>query len=118
MYRRTNVVRRRVRKDAAEEEKCKSVAQLLMQGKSGEELAEEIKENGTKTVAKGVRYVPLLYILNKADGLEGHRQKRARRMSFRKALSELSGHKRDKADRAKIRTYLDRSREQSAPILC
>jgi HMG box factor len=57
VYRRTNVVRRRVRKDAAEEEKCKSVAQLLMQGKTGEELAEEIKENGTKSAGKHARYV-------------------------------------------------------------
>ena len=57
VYRRTNVVRRRVRKDAAEEEKCKSVAQLLMQGKTGEELAEEIKENGTKNAGKHARYV-------------------------------------------------------------
>lgn len=55
VYRRTNVVRRRVRKDAAEEEKCKSVAQLLMQGKTGEELAEEIKENGTKNAGKVTR---------------------------------------------------------------
>ena len=52
VYRRTNVVRRRVRKDAAEEEKCKSVAQLLMQGKTGEELAEEIKETGTQNAGK------------------------------------------------------------------
>ena len=58
VYRRTNVVRRRVRKDAAEEEKCKSVAQLLMQGKTGDELAEEIKENGSK---KHARYVPALF---------------------------------------------------------
>jgi len=55
VYRRTNVVRRRVRKDAAEEEKCKSVASLLMQGKTGEELAEEIKENGTKSAGKATR---------------------------------------------------------------
>ena len=46
-----------MRKDAAEEEKCKSVAQLLMQGKTGEELAEEIKENGTKNAGKHARYV-------------------------------------------------------------
>ncbi|WVQ95193.1 hypothetical protein IAU59_002287 [Kwoniella sp. CBS 9459] len=44
VYRRTNVIRRRVRKDEAEEEKCKSVAELLIKGKSGEALENEIKE--------------------------------------------------------------------------
>ncbi|KAL7422333.1 hypothetical protein Q5752_002979 [Cryptotrichosporon argae] len=44
VYRRTNVIRRRVRKDAAEEEKCRSVAELLLQGKSGDKLEEEIHE--------------------------------------------------------------------------
>ncbi|WWD19274.1 hypothetical protein CI109_103732 [Kwoniella shandongensis] len=48
VYRRTNVIRRRVRKDEAEEEKCKSVAELLMKGKSGEELEEVIKEKINK----------------------------------------------------------------------
>ena len=43
MYRRTNVIRRRVRKDEAEEEKCKSVAALLMKGKTGVALESEIK---------------------------------------------------------------------------
>ncbi|KAK8854591.1 hypothetical protein IAR55_003330 [Kwoniella newhampshirensis] len=53
VYRRTNVIRRRVRKDEAEEEKCKSVAELLIKGKSGEELEGEIKEKigkGSKPV--------------------------------------------------------------------
>ncbi|OCF40707.1 hypothetical protein I317_05479 [Kwoniella heveanensis CBS 569] len=44
VYRRTNVIRRRVRKDEAEEEKCKSVAELLIKGKSGEALENEIKD--------------------------------------------------------------------------
>ncbi|KAK6910905.1 hypothetical protein I204_03058 [Kwoniella mangroviensis CBS 8886] len=44
VYRRTNVIRRRVRKDEAEEQKCKSVAELLIKGKSGEDLENEIKE--------------------------------------------------------------------------
>ncbi|WRT68647.1 uncharacterized protein IL334_005626 [Kwoniella shivajii] len=44
VYRRTNVIRRRVRKDEAEEQKCKSVAELLIKGKSGEALENEIKE--------------------------------------------------------------------------
>lgn len=44
VYRRTNVIRRRVRKDEAEEEKCRSVAELLIKGKSGEALETEIKE--------------------------------------------------------------------------
>ncbi|WVQ68497.1 uncharacterized protein L199_006705 [Kwoniella botswanensis] len=52
VYRRTNVIRRRVRKDEAEEQKCKSVAELLIKGKSGEDLENEIKEkirNGNGT---------------------------------------------------------------------
>ncbi|ODO11053.1 hypothetical protein I350_01655 [Cryptococcus amylolentus CBS 6273] len=44
VYRRTNVIRRRVRKDEAEEEKCKNIAELLSKGKSGEQLEAEIKE--------------------------------------------------------------------------
>lgn len=62
VYRRTNVIRRRVRKDQAEEEKCNNVAQLLMEGKTGEQLAEEIRDGGSakkeKTpapVTKGTR---------------------------------------------------------------
>nr|ODN94545.1 hypothetical protein L204_04678 [Cryptococcus depauperatus CBS 7855] len=48
VYRRTNVIRRRVRKDEAEEEKCKSVAELLMKGKSGQALEAEIKDKITE----------------------------------------------------------------------
>ena len=48
VYRRTNVIRRRVRKDEAEEEKCRSVAELLLKGKSGEALESEIKEKINK----------------------------------------------------------------------
>jgi hypothetical protein len=44
VYRRSNVIRRRVRKDAAEEEKCQEVADLLINGKTGKELESEIKE--------------------------------------------------------------------------
>lgn len=58
VYRRTNVIRRRVRKDDAEEEKCNNVAQLLLEGKTGEALAEEIKDGGAdKKPTKGARYV-------------------------------------------------------------
>lgn len=53
VYRRTNVVRRRVRKDEAEEEKCKNVAELLMKGKSGQELEQEIKEKVASGVTTG-----------------------------------------------------------------
>lgn len=54
-YRRTNVVRRRVRKDEAEEEKCKNVAELLMKGKSGQQLEEEIKEKVANDDTKGAK---------------------------------------------------------------
>jgi HMG box factor len=37
------VIRRRVRKDDAEEEKCRSVAELLIKGKSGQALEQEIR---------------------------------------------------------------------------
>ncbi|WVR09390.1 hypothetical protein IAU60_006457 [Kwoniella sp. DSM 27419] len=43
VYRRTDVIRRRVRKDEAEEEKCNNVAELLIKGKTGETLEREIK---------------------------------------------------------------------------
>lgn len=56
VYRRTNVIRRRVRKDEAEEEKCNNVAALLLQGTSGEKLEEEIKEQMRQpTAPKGAR---------------------------------------------------------------
>lgn len=55
VYRRTNVVRRRVRKDEAEEEKCKNVAELLMKGKSGQELEQEIKEKVASGVTKSAK---------------------------------------------------------------
>lgn len=55
VYRRTNVVRRRVRKDEAEEEKCKNVAELLMKGKSGQELEEKIKEKVASGITKGAK---------------------------------------------------------------
>ncbi|WVW85373.1 hypothetical protein I302_107411 [Kwoniella bestiolae CBS 10118] len=63
VYRRTNVIRRRVRKDEAEEQKCKSVAELLIKGKSGEDLENEIKEkirkgsSGSSEVAAPVEAV-------------------------------------------------------------
>ena len=38
------MIRRRVRKDDAEEEKCKSVAELLLKGKTGASLENEIKD--------------------------------------------------------------------------
>lgn len=55
VYRRTNVVRRRVRKDEAEEEKCKNVAELLMKGKSGQEMEEKIKEKVASGITKGAK---------------------------------------------------------------
>lgn len=53
VYRRTNVIRRRVRKDEAEEARCRDVAELLMKGTSGEQLAEEIKEKMIKEETRG-----------------------------------------------------------------
>lgn len=55
VYRRTNVVRRRVRKDEAEEEKCKNVAELLMKGKSGQEMEEKLKEKVASGITKGAK---------------------------------------------------------------
>ncbi|WWC90473.1 uncharacterized protein L201_005409 [Kwoniella dendrophila CBS 6074] len=55
VYRRTNVIRRRVRKDEAEEQKCKSVAELLIKGKSGEDLENEIKEKISKGIVENTK---------------------------------------------------------------
>ena len=44
VYRRTNVIRRRVRKDDAEEDKCRSVAALLLEGKTGDVLEKELRD--------------------------------------------------------------------------
>ncbi|KAK4685918.1 hypothetical protein P7C73_g4215, partial [Tremellales sp. Uapishka_1] len=49
VYRRTNVIRRRVRKDEAEEEKCQSVAELLLRGKSGDALESEMMQQTQQT---------------------------------------------------------------------
>jgi len=55
-----------------------------MQGKTGDELAEEIKENGSK---KHARYVLLLLVIT-AD-VSVLRPKRVKRMNFRRELYEL-----------------------------
>lgn len=44
VFRRTDIIRRRVRKDPAEDEKVDAVADLLIKGKSGGDLEHEIKE--------------------------------------------------------------------------
>ncbi|KAJ9107511.1 hypothetical protein QFC21_000967 [Naganishia friedmannii] len=43
-YRRTDIIRRRVRKDPLEDDKCDAVASLLIQGKAGDVLETEVKE--------------------------------------------------------------------------
>ncbi|KAJ9099991.1 hypothetical protein QFC19_005808 [Naganishia cerealis] len=43
-YRRTDIIRRRVRKDPLEDDKCEAVASLLIQGKAGNALETEVKE--------------------------------------------------------------------------
>lgn len=55
VYRRTNVIRRRVRKDEADEEKCNNVAALLLKGTSGVELEEEIKDMQQPPATKGAK---------------------------------------------------------------
>ncbi|WVO17430.1 hypothetical protein L204_105122 [Cryptococcus depauperatus] len=44
VFRRTDIIRRRVRKDPAEDQKVDAVAEALIQGKAGEALEKEIKE--------------------------------------------------------------------------
>ncbi|OXG40906.1 specific transcriptional repressor [Cryptococcus neoformans Bt15] len=44
VFRRTDIIRRRVRKDPAEDEKVDAVAEALIKGKAGNELEKEIKE--------------------------------------------------------------------------
>lgn len=44
IFRRTDIIRRRVRKDGTEDEKVDAVAEALIQGKAGGELEKEIKE--------------------------------------------------------------------------
>jgi len=44
VFRRTDIIRRRVRKDPAEDEKVDAVAEALIKGKTGNKLEEEIKE--------------------------------------------------------------------------
>lgn len=43
MFRRTDIIRRRVRKDPAEDEKFEAVAEALIKGKAGDQLEKEIK---------------------------------------------------------------------------
>nr|XP_031862520.1 uncharacterized protein CI109_002017 [Kwoniella shandongensis]KAA5529592.1 hypothetical protein CI109_002017 [Kwoniella shandongensis] len=44
VFRRTDIIRRRVRKDPTEDEKVEAVAEALIKGKAGGELEKEIKE--------------------------------------------------------------------------
>ncbi|KIR79624.1 specific transcriptional repressor [Cryptococcus gattii EJB2] len=44
VFRRTDIIRRRVRKDPAEDERVDAVAEALINGKAGNELEKEIKE--------------------------------------------------------------------------
>ena len=44
VFRRTDIIRRRVRKDPAEDEKVEAVAEALIKGKSGGALEKDIKE--------------------------------------------------------------------------
>lgn len=44
VLRRTDIIRRRVRKDPAEDENVEAVAEALMKGKAGDALEAEIKE--------------------------------------------------------------------------
>ena len=53
VFRRTDIVRRRVRKDPSEDEKVDAVADALMQGKAGGSLEREIKEQMLPTPDTG-----------------------------------------------------------------
>jgi hypothetical protein len=44
VFRRTDIIRRRVRKDPTEDEKVDVVAEALIQGKTGETLENEVKD--------------------------------------------------------------------------
>ena len=48
VFRRTDIIRRRVRKDAAEDEKVEAVAEALIKGKAGGALEKEIKDQMTQ----------------------------------------------------------------------
>ena len=51
VFRRTDIIRRRVRKDKTEDEKVEAVAEAMIQGKAGRALAEEVKEQVSKSAA-------------------------------------------------------------------
>lgn len=53
-FRRTDIVRRRVRKDPNEDAKCEAVASLLIQGATGEVLETEVKESLAQTAPEPV----------------------------------------------------------------
>ena len=44
MFRRTDIIRRRVRKDPAEDDKVDAVAEALIKGKAGNDLEKDIKD--------------------------------------------------------------------------
>ncbi len=47
VFRRADIIRRRVRKDPAEDDKVEAVAEALIKGKAGDDLEKEIKEQLT-----------------------------------------------------------------------
>lgn len=49
VFRRSDIIRRRVRKDPSEDEKVEAVAEALMKGKAGGLLEKEIKEQALPT---------------------------------------------------------------------
>jgi hypothetical protein len=51
VFRRTDIIRRRVRKDKTEDEKVEAVAEAMIKGKAGEELVEEVKEQIIRSAA-------------------------------------------------------------------
>ncbi len=48
VFRRTDIIRRRVRKDASEDEKVVAVAEALIKGKAGGALEKEMKDQMTQ----------------------------------------------------------------------
>ncbi|WWC72576.1 uncharacterized protein I206_106538 [Kwoniella pini CBS 10737] len=76
--RRTDIIRRRVRKDPSEDEKVDAVAAALIEGKSGDKLEEEIKE---QIIQKG----------NESDiGSEGSTSSARSRSRRRRDVGQLS----------------------------
>lgn len=51
VFRRTDIIRRRVRKDKTEDNKVEAVADAMIKGKAGTALAEEVKEQVAASAA-------------------------------------------------------------------